>query len=199
MTDPTIRHALPSDRDATAAILVEAFRGDPLWAYLFPQPDGAEGARTDALGEFMAAEFDGLVRHGHTYVIEGRAAALWTPPGIFADDGPLGEIFGCHCEPETFEEAFGHFIEMGGYRPEVPHWYLAMVGASDSARGRGLGSALLRRVLDTCDADGVVAHLESSNARNLSLYQRHGFEIVSEIEFAPGVIVRPMTRRPRQG
>ncbi len=198
MTDIEIRHALPSDRDATTTVLVDAFRADPLWAHLFPAHDG-DGARADALGEFMGAEFDGLLRHGHVYLIEERAAALWTPPGIFSDDAPLGEIFDRHCRPETFQEAFGNFIEMGGYRPEVPHWYLAMVGATDAARGRGLGSALLRRVLDICDAENVVAHLESSNPRNVSLYERHGFEVVSEIEFAPGVIVRPMTRRPRQG
>ena len=198
MTDPVIRHALPSDRESICGVLLEAFLADPLWCHLFPGSDG-NTAKPDALLEFMNAEFDGLLPHGHTYVVDGRAAALWTPPGILSDDAALGEVFGRHCERETFQEAFGNFIEMGQCRPEVPHWYLAMVGASDSARGKGLGSALLRRVLDTCDAEGTVAHLESSNTRNVTLYERHGFETISEIEFAPGVIVRPMTRKPQQG
>lgn len=196
MTDHVIRHALPSDRDGAVRVLAEAFTEDPLWTHLMPSADGTH-ARSDGLGEFMAAEFDNLLRHGHVYVVAEQAAALWTPAGILSDDSGLGPIFERHCDAEVFGAALEHFFAMGACRPERPHFYLAMIGAADAARGRGLGTALLERVLDVCDREGILAHLESSNPRNVSLYERHGFTVVEEIEFAPGVVVRPMTREPR--
>ena len=54
---------------------------------------------------------------------------------------------------------------------------------------RGLGASLLLTGVSSTSVTErrIVAHLESSNGRNVSLYQRHGFEVVEEIEFAPGV------------
>jgi hypothetical protein len=37
-------------------------------------------------------------------------------------------------------------------------------------------------VLDKVDEAGEAAYLESSNIRNVPLYQRHGFEVVEEIQ-----------------
>jgi ribosomal protein S18 acetylase RimI-like enzyme len=48
-------------------------------------------------------------------------------------------------------------------------------------QGRGIGADLLRDRLDKVDAKGIHAYLESSNVRNISFYQRHGFEVVREI------------------
>ena len=39
---------------------------------------------------------------------------------------------------------------------------------------------MLREVLDGADRDGVPAYLESSNERNLTLYERNGFRVVGE-------------------
>src|SRR2546423_1534352 len=54
------------------------------------------------------------------------------------------------------------------------HWYLFILGAEQTAQGRGLGSALLAHMLARVDAHGMPAYLESSNERNLALYGRHG-------------------------
>ena len=197
MSDTTgTRHALPSDRQTAIDALVDAFTPDPLWTHLTPSDDGTQ-ASTQALIEVMAAEFDSLLAHGHAYVAGTHAAALWTPPGVAADDSGIGEIIARHSDPEIWADAIGNFITMHGFRPDRPHFYLALIGTAAAARGKGLGASLLERVLDTCDREGIVAHLESSNGRNVSLYERHGFDVMEEIEFAPGVIVRPMTREPR--
>ena len=44
-----------------------------------------------------------------------------------------------------------------------------------------MGGALLDEVLTRADDANAPAYLESSNKRNLPLYQRHGFEIVEEV------------------
>ncbi len=40
----------------------------------------------------------------------------------------------------------------------------------------------MAHALRRCDADGLIAYLESSNPRNISLYERHGFEIMGKIQ-----------------
>ena len=45
-----------------------------------------------------------------------------------------------------------------------------------------------------CDDDGLIAYLESSNPRNLSLYERHGFEIIGKIQAGTSPTLYPMIR-----
>ncbi len=174
--------------------LAEAFSADPLISWLFPGPDGR--ARPAAIAAFMHAEVTGHQVHGHAYVIDDRAAALWAPPGASVDQSPLAEVMAEHADPSRLEQSVESFLHVLTSHPDEPHFYLAMIGARDDSRGQGLGSVLLERVLDTCDTEGLTAHLESSNIRNIGLYERHGFEVTAEVEFAPGVVLRPMTRLP---
>ena len=191
-----VRHALPDDDGWVTETLVEAFTDDPLQAYLFPDPGSEGSAAPAALRALMGAEVATYLPHGHLYVVDGRAAALWTPPGVTASDDLLIEELAAHADEATATESFGNFVRLSEARPDRPHFYLAVLGAGDESRGQGLGSILLRRVLNICDTEGILAHLESSNVRNVGLYERHGFEVTEEVEFAPGVIVRPMTRQP---
>ena len=186
---------MPADHGAMAAALVEAFRDDPFMSWLFP--DGEGRARPDALDPFMAAEVAGHQPHGHAYVDDERAVALWIPPGGQSDQSGVAAVMAEHAEPERIAIAGDGFVRMLDHHPGEPYFYLSMLGSRDDSRGQGLGSALLRRVLDTCDREGLAAHLESSNARNVGLYERHGFTVEAEIEFAAGVVLRPMTRPPQ--
>ncbi len=65
-------------------------------------------------------------------------------------------------------------------------------------QGWGHGSARLRRhALEQCDRDGVIAYLESSNPRNIPLYERHGFASLGSIQAGSSPTIVPMLRRPR--
>ena len=63
---------------------------------------------------------------------------------------------------------------------------------------RGIGSALLEAGLAGAGADGVPAFLVTSNARNLPLYQRHGFAVTEEYDVGP-VHAWAMLRPPVAG
>ena len=60
-----------------------------------------------------------------------------------------------------------------------------------------IDAAIHLTVDETVDADGLHCYLESSNPRNISLYERHGFEIMGRIEIGAGPPVTPMLSRPR--
>lgn len=190
------RHAVPADHGTLLTVLVEAFLADPFWAHFMGDPDRDGFSRTEALGDCMNAEIEAHLTHGHTYLVDDRAAALWTPPGIRADEEGLVEQFGRHGDDARLEAAMPTFLEMVEWRPDEPHFYLHLIGARDTARGLGLGSVLLQRVLDVCDAEGIPAYLEASTSRAAALYERHGFEEIATVTFAPGVALHPMLRAP---
>ena len=65
--------------------------------------------------------------------------------------------------------------------PSADHWYLPLTGVDVVAQGRGLGTALLRHTLQSCDRDRLPAYLEATSPRSRDLYQRYGFEVIGEI------------------
>jgi predicted N-acetyltransferase YhbS len=80
--------------------------------------------------------------------------------------------------------------------PKEPHYYLAILGTRPDRQSRGTGSALMRPVLEKCDADGIPAYLESSKEQNIAFYARFGFEVTGEIQLPNGPTLWPMWRNP---
>jgi ribosomal protein S18 acetylase RimI-like enzyme len=58
-----------------------------------------------------------------------------------------------------------------------PHWYLVVIAVEPEHHGQGIGSALIQHGLKRVDADGLPCYLETSNERNVPLYERYGFKI----------------------
>jgi ribosomal protein S18 acetylase RimI-like enzyme len=67
--------------------------------------------------------------------------------------------------------------------PHEPHYYLSIVAVAPEHQGRGIGSALIRPILERCDRDGVPAYLEATTERNRALYERHGFRVSEEVRW----------------
>jgi ribosomal protein S18 acetylase RimI-like enzyme len=82
--------------------------------------------------------------------------------------------------------------------PREPHYYLPFIGVAPQWQGRGFGAALMRPMLERCDAEGAPAYLEASTARNRALYERHGFEVSGDrISVSDSPPMTPMWRGPR--
>lgn len=100
--------------------------------------------------------------------------------------------------PDRAEEFFGVMGELDNYHPhDEPLWYLPVIGVDAPSQGNGLGSAMLKHALWLCDEEGTRAYLESSNPANISLYERHGFEVMGRIEVGSAPPVHPMIREKR--
>ena len=136
--------------------------------------------------------------HGSAYCVDDfSGAALWLPPGIGPDSERLGALTAQHASAPVLRDSDGVFEQMAAYHVPEPHWYLPLIAVDPACQGRGLGGALLKQALARCDADGLPAYLESSNPRNIALYQRHGFEILGRIQVGSSPVVTPMLRRSR--
>jgi len=62
-----------------------------------------------------------------------------------------------------------------------PHYYLEVLGVDPKFRGQGYSSKLLRPVLAHADQYRKKCYLETQSARNVSLYQHFGFEVMDTI------------------
>ncbi len=197
MTTPTaskIKIATEAEKDGAIAALAAAFVDDPAVRWMYP--DNAQFRR-----EFpgFAEAFGGRAfAAGTAHVSEGfGGAALWLPPGTAPDeDALIGHIERTATSVDQ-SVLFAVFEEMGGYHPEAPHWYLPLIGVVPAAQGRGIGSALLGHALAAADRDRLPAYLESSNARNIPLYRRHGFALLGTIRRGDCPPIFPMLREPR--
>ena len=69
-----------------------------------------------------------------------------------------------------------------------------MIGVDPGYRGQGWGGRLLAHVLEIVDNDGLPAFLESSNPRNISIYERHGFENLGTLDVGGRPLMTPMLR-----
>lgn len=194
MDTVSVRELEPAERERAIAIQVMAFGSDPVMRWMYPEPN----AYLTHFPRFAEAFGGGAFQHGTAD--EGGdfgGAAFWLPVGAEVDPGPLEQIFQTTLEPARRDVALQVVEQMGRHHIEEPHWYLAMIGVDPASQGRGIGSALLRQRLRTCDEQRLPAYLESSNPANLSLYQRHGFQVVGEIQVATAPVVYPMLREPR--
>lgn len=66
--------------------------------------------------------------------------------------------------------------EVNKVRCAYPDCEVFFLGLKPSARGKGIGQDLLKPVLDYADKNQIPCYLLSSNSRNISFYERQGFE-----------------------
>lgn len=66
------------------------------------------------------------------------------------------------------------------------HYYIMTVGVLPERQGKGVGKKLMTRALEIVDANTVGCYLETQNPDNVPIYQRLGFEIVSDKEIPKG-------------
>jgi ribosomal protein S18 acetylase RimI-like enzyme len=80
--------------------------------------------------------------------------------------------------------------------PRQAHWHLGPLGVHPESQGHGVGSALLRTFLEMVDAEGSATYLETDVDRNVALYEKFGFAVMTREEIA-GVDNRFMWRASR--
>jgi len=191
-----VRRSTYTDLTPMATVLAAAFHDDPVVSWLVPD-EGRRRADLAALMRVFAARFQ---PHGENCVTETvTGAALWLPPGaaFTAEDDARFETALVAAAGQDLERAGQLTAVMEGAHPTDPHHYLMLLGVEPDQQGTGIGSALLRAVLDIADAAGEPAYLEATSPRNRALYERHGFEVTRELRCADCPPLWAMWRDPR--
>lgn len=189
-----IRSATPDEMPMAISSLVSAFITDPIARFVCPSSHDYLLSMPRFFREFGGASFE----HGTAYVSSDlRGAALWLPPGVHPNGDVLASLMRDMVDPHRLPDLLATFERMDESHPEERHWYLPLIGVDPNAQGSGLGGALMHHAVAHFDREGALAYLESSNPRNISLYERHGFEVMGEIQQGAAPVVTPMLRRPR--
>ena len=183
------------------AALADAFREDPVIGWLIPFDVARRDERLQTFFTSMSRSY--LRRGKHVTVAgDGMGAALWSAPGswelpmteVARETAPAFRAFG-----SNLLRALRTQLEVESGHPKEPkHWYLGYLGVRSDHQGQGIGSLILREVLDQADATSTSAYLESSNEKNLPLYERHGFAVTSSYPaLGRGPTIWRMWRDPR--
>lgn len=194
MTSIAVRSASRDEESAVSAVIALAFATDPMARWSLRDAQTYLAVMPDLIRAFGAAAYDS----GSTYVSDDfGGAALWLPPGAEPEIETLQRLIQMNANPAILSDVDAIFDAMARYHPKVPHWYLPLIGVDPARQGQGIGSALMRHALACCDREGAAAYLESSNPRNIPLYQRHGFEILGTIQIGSSPVLTPMLRPPQ--
>jgi ribosomal protein S18 acetylase RimI-like enzyme len=189
-----VRAARREDEASAINVIVLAFATDPVARWATPDPAKYLAAMPALVRAFGGNGF----AHGSVDIVaDGGGAAMWLPPGVEPDVERMEALMTENTPEHLMPDLAGVMEEMGKSHPEEPHWYLPLIGVDPLLQGRGLGSVLMHHALARADADGIPAYLESSNPRNIPLYERHGFEVIRTIQVGSSPPVVPMLRRPR--
>ena len=192
MHSPNIKVVDPKDTSRAISTLVLGFVNDPLVRWCWPDPNQYLNVMPRLVMAYAGQAFDlGTAHMEENYL----GVALWFPPGMERNDEELLALDNETLPEEKRIEIYNAEVELEQYQPRDPHWYLPLAAVDPSCHSQGVGSALLNFALAKCDEKGSMAYLESSNPRNITLYERHGFELLGEVKITGGPSYFPMARK----
>ncbi len=175
--------------------LTLAFAADPVARWTYPNSQQYLEYFPNFIRLFGGKAFETQSAY---YINSFAAAALWLAPAVSPDEDALAALIQNTVSKNLRTEVFGFVEQMGKFHPTEPHWYLPMIGVDPTRQNGGYGSMLMQHALAVCDREEMPAYLESSNPRNITLYLRHGFEIVGTIQTGSSPPMFTMRREPRK-
>jgi ribosomal protein S18 acetylase RimI-like enzyme len=204
LATPNIARIRQDQIDIAAAVLARAFHSDPPMVYTLP--DAAERERL--LPSFMKTfvTYASIFGEPLTTAEKPESVALWLPLDDLSDTPERDHQAGIDQIPAIFgAEAFRRMMHIAKISERFhlqtapgKHLYLQFLGVEPARQGQGLGSALIRAMLQRADAERIPCYLDTFQPRNVPLYQKHGFKItIEEVEPNSGVRGWGFIREPR--
>lgn len=182
---PIITDAKNNDLSLLTEVLTDAFHTDSVMNWVIPDP-------TLYPEFFQLISRDLFLPRGMVHIErQGRGASMWLPPGVKFEVPPRLALVNMMLKlvwrkgPRPLARMLRQGQIFDRHHPLEPHYHLVFVGCRQHHQGQGVGSALLKQGTRRVDEQHLPAYLESSEARNVTLYQRHGFEVIAQ-EVLPG-------------
>ena len=176
--------------DRAVVTVASAFLPDPMITWVFP-----DAARRPAGSRALMQVLVGYgLRYGRvTASHDARAVCVWIPPGPgitiprMIRSGMLALPFRAGFRPfSRFMAANETMDRIHKARVPGPHWYLFGVAVAPELHNQGIGSSIIREGLARADRESRPCYLETSEPRNLVLYQRLGFAVLEEATLGKG-------------
>lgn len=172
----------------TAQILTQGFIDDPSFTFIF----GENANKFPALNAFFELFATDAMERGEIIIApEEQGACIWYPAEVEIFNQQferiLAEIISTvshFCDSESGKRFEKLIQKVGVSEPKVRHCEVLFIALKPEARGKGIGESLLKPVLNYADAKKFGCYLVSSNSRNISFYERYGFQQFCPIQIS---------------
>jgi ribosomal protein S18 acetylase RimI-like enzyme len=183
----TIINSNQTDKKRVIEVLTDSFKNDPHLRWLV----GEETNKEKRMKQMMAYAFEYCMVNGEIHFShDKKAVALWKKP----DSSKMS--FGLMIESIKFLIVFGlkRMKKIGKMEQDLSvkypdknnYIYLWFLGTLSSEQGKGYGSILLNHQFEKAMEEGKIIILETSTDKNVSYYQRKGFEVYGDLKLGNG-------------
>jgi GNAT superfamily N-acetyltransferase len=197
-----VRRARDDEVDGMVDAMAHAFYDDPVFNFIMPDDSRRLGQLERGFGLWADRIW---LEHEETFTTESAVGGcFWVPPGEWHLSIPrqlamtpaMISALGLRDLPRLLRT----LSMMEAKHPGEDHFYLPVIGVAPEWQGKGIGTALLRPMLERCDREGMPAYLEASSERNKACYERNGFKLRGEPLQVPGggPPLWPMWREPQR-
>ena len=163
-----------------------AFQDDPVT--IFAYPNETERKEKIQYGFYMLYKYG--IKYGLTYAISKNleGITIWLPPGkVYPSIWTMMRLGGFYTMRKVGLKlkAMKRTMTVFKYEEErhkhlVPynHWYVQNIAVKPEEQGKGYGGLLISTMLKTIESEGLPVYLETNTEKNVSIYQKYGFEIL---------------------
>jgi hypothetical protein len=176
----------PEYLEKACKVAGSAFQEDPISLFIYSEKiDRKEKMQ---FGFYMLYKY--AIKHGLAYAptnnIEG--IIIWLPPrkvhlstwtmmryGVFHTMRKVG--LKLKAMKKTMA-VFGYEEERHKELAPYDHWYFQNIAVKPEEQGKGYGGLLISTMIKRTEDDGLPIYLETNTKKNVSIYQKFGFEIL---------------------
>lgn len=175
--------------------------------YITMEKSVENGSGMEAMIRYMDYSILEAVQYGETYIPQEHnyGASVWSKPinreleqeksarkkAFLLDHMGNGSLATYNTIVHNMSEAAEELVDKN-------YWYLSILGILPKFQNKGLGAGLVKDILDKADKQGAPTFLETFTRRNITFYERLGYQIVRKIhEPATNADYWLMTRTPK--
>ncbi|MTD55435.1 hypothetical protein [Amycolatopsis pithecellobii] len=173
---PTISEVHEDQAESLVAVYTRAFFDDPVFSWIFPEPERRAEANRRFFTVIVESTFAG---GGLAIQIEDfSATSLFYPPSVLPTAQAHADVL-TQLENKLDEQAeravaFMNLLYDNHPRNLPPHLYGTFLSAVPGRQGKGLGTRLKKAQFALADDTDAGVYGEASCLRNLALYERLG-------------------------
>ncbi|MFT3805446.1 GNAT family N-acetyltransferase [Arenimonas sp.] len=175
-----VANAIPSDLNGSVECLADAFAQDPITGFLLQTGAGYR----ERLTRFFSLLMRARIALGMPVLVARGADGIHGAAMGYATAHPEWPV-DLSEEWNRFEKATPGMVDRmavydeisARFKPEVPHYYLGVIGIDPRLHGRGFGLQLLNAFCDLSANDTLSSgvYLETAQESNVGFYERSGF------------------------